>query len=419
MATSVREKRKQERRRASAKEWANKPDRQFEPTCIALKEGFEFVKWERPGTYKYDVMPYVVGEGNPDADQGFDFFERTYSCHRGLGAEGKSSYFCPAQNRADGAEEPCYPCVKIAREGNSMDQDLVASLRAKRRIMLNVKDVTDGKWEGKKTQVLDQPYGSAKRPFFGTMLKDVAQIEEYQDFWMPDSGLTMIVKVAEDSMGTGSKFMKATSIAFVPRKYNYADDVAEESCPLDDCIIVPDYDDMKNLLEMGGVKEEEPEKEEPTRGRQKEEEPEEPEEEGELEEGEEGTSERTAEELGLKVKQIVTYQQGKNELECEILKISGDGTSLTLEGPKGEIIKAVSPEDVEIVPVADEEEEKPKAKANKVCKDKEEPEDDLPDPDAEEEEEEEETEDPFGDEETEEEPEEDDPPPKRTGGKRR
>jgi hypothetical protein len=354
MAVATRkEKAKKERRRASAAEWANKPDKQFEPTCIKLPEGFEFVKWKEEGRYKYDVMPYVVGKGNPDCDEGYDFFERTYSCHGGLGVEGKSTYFCPAKSRAEGEQEPCYPCQKIQRDGGHMDKELVASIRDKRRIMVNVKDVTDGNHEGKKTMVLVQPFGSTKHPFFGQMLKDATQVEAYQDFWNPSGGMTMEVKVVQDSMGENRKFMKISSLVFVPRKYDYDSDVADDSCCLDDCIIHPDYDEMQNLLEMGGFKpnEQSGKKEETTqrRGRKEEETKTEP------DDDDVPSKERTAKDAGLKIGQFVIYK-GK---ECQIIKISGDGTSLTLEDVEGNAIKAISPDKVNKVPVADDNNELP------------------------------------------------------------
>ena len=45
--------------------------------------------------------------------------------------------------------------------------------------------------------------------------------------------------------------------------------------------------------------------------------------------------------------------------KCEVMKVSGDGTSLTLEDDEGDTYKAVAPEDVKMIPkdTDDEEEE--------------------------------------------------------------
>jgi hypothetical protein len=55
--------------------------------------------------------------------------------------------------------------------------------------------------------------------------------------------------------------------------------------------------------------------------------------------------------MGLKTGDLVTYE-GK---EHEILRISGDGTSLTLEDERGREIKAVAPSECTLIKVQDDE----------------------------------------------------------------
>jgi hypothetical protein len=246
MATS-RERERREGQRAMAQKWAKQRERVFEATSVKLPEGVKFWKPDKPGIYKLDVIPYVVGVGNPNCDEGMVYFERTYHCHRGLGPDGKSTYLCNKWTFKD----KCYPCDWILKEGGSADRDFVQKLRVQDRLLMNVFDVSTGvpKQLGRENlQVLDQPYGSEKHPNFGQILKDKIQtLDDYADFAELDGGWTLVCKVIEDSF-PGGKFLKVSNIEFVKRKYKYPEKLVSKAVTLDDCLIQKTYEEMKAVF---------------------------------------------------------------------------------------------------------------------------------------------------------------------------
>ncbi len=363
MATTRREKVKQERRKSSAKAWAEKQDRTFEVTSIQLPEGVEFWKAEKEGFYKLDVIPFLTGRGNPNADEGMEHFERTYHVHRGMGLQGFSSYCCSVRC----FKKRCYVCDWINREGGNADQELVKRLRPQDRMLMNVVDVTSKESKEKGIQVLDQPFGSSKHPSFGQVLKDKIQsVEEYENFSDLEKGYTLQIKVVEDCLPGGKPFMKVTSIEMITRKYQYDEDMIDKAICLDECPIEKSYEELKKILLQ------EPDEEEPT---DKEEEPEE-------KEAPPRSRKKlpTADELNLKKGDRVEHAEFG---ECEIVKVSGDGTSLSLLDEDNERHDAVGPDEVELLEDSEleEEEEAPKkpGKLSSKHKDEETEDDDLPD----------------------------------------
>ena len=449
MATR-REKEKQKARRTSAAEWADKQEAGFDPTGIKLPEGVKFFQIKRAGTYRLDFIPYNVGEGNPQADPGFQHPERTYYAHWVPGMDGKSKlYVCSAST----FKKRCAVCDWVMRNRDA-DPKLLEQLKIKLRQLWNVIDLDDPK---KEIQVYDAPYWKS----FGEMFKDAIRVhKKYNCVFEPEEGMTVQLTTKDNKSGFG-KFAIAR-VDIVPRDEQYDESIIDKAVVLDDCLIEPNYKELMALLEGTGDEEEattngkargkaqdpdedddeDDDEESPqTKGKKKakaeeeeedNEEDEDPEMEDEDDEEEEkpaakkkphanGKKEKTAKELGLKVGMEVEY----DGMECEILKVSGDGTSLTLEDENGKKHMGVNPNEVEagLVDEEDEEDEKPAKKSSKKAAPKDEDDDDEDDSDDDDDgdEEDSEMEDDEDDEESLEDDEDDDEEeaPRKKAGKKR
>jgi hypothetical protein len=443
----------QKAKKASARKWAEDQNK-FEPTCIKLPEGKAFAKLEgdRRGFCDMDILDYEVGWGNPRADEGMLHFEREYWQHRIPGLDGKSRpYICPLRTFEKIAKENGFRirCASCEKMNSTANQELAASLKPQLRHIFNI--VKLGQKE-KTVEILDQPHGSNKHPFFGQLLQNkMLAAEEYENFsthTKGEGGKTLHVQVIEDSFEGGNKFQKPVNIEMIPRKEDYDDDFASELVVLEDCLMVTRprgledkslseftqedwdacYEEMGMLLNGVGVpkkKEENGEEDEGSNDRtwkeygedeRKKEEKEEDEEEDEAP-AKNGNGKRliTAKEKGLKVGMMVTHKK-YGDL-CKITNISKDGTSLTIEDDDdGDEHKAIGVAEVTKTPVKedmDEEEEKPKAGKKTPV-----PDDEDDDMDDEDEDEDEEDDDNWDDESDSSDEEEEEPtPPKKRGKK--
>lgn len=257
-----REKEQSKLRIASAREWAEKQTRGFEPTSVKLPDGVNFFKLERAGLYKIDALLYKVGKGNPSADEGMYNFGRLYYVHRGLGPDGKDSYQCFAKTFAKKYPQKvcrCYVCDWLVRNGKTADEEFVKRLRAQTRLLMNVINVGDRekKADGA-VEVFDASFGSTKHPNFGALLEaKLKAVEDYDRFPYPEGGFTLQLTVVEDSW-PGGKFFKVTNIEMLPRKYDYPLEMLEKCVCLDDCLVETPYDKLKKIMEQ------DPEQEEPS-----------------------------------------------------------------------------------------------------------------------------------------------------------
>lgn len=384
MSESRREKEKKKIRKADAKQWADKQDSSWEPTSVKLPEGTPFLTI-RPGIMKIDVLDYIAGKGNVAADEGFAHFERRYFAHKIPMPNGKSKpYLCLWET----FKKPCPVCQWM--QENQDKEEIVKNLRPQQRHLFNVIDVTDETERKKGIQIFDTTFGSVKYPAFGKLLKDKIQMTspKYDNFSDPENGFTVVLKIEEDKM-PGFKFNRVTNLDMIDRKSQYDDEMIHKTVCLDKTLMEFSFEELERILlqkqaEEPDKKEEERNEAAPAPAKALSKKVEEDEEEDEPKakaappapaKKSSSTKEKTAEECGLKRTDYVTF---KGE-ECEIIKISGDGTSLTLENEDGEIRSAVGPEEVTKVKTKediDEDDDKPaKVKASSAKKVVDEPDD--------------------------------------------
>ena len=346
---------KRQRQKVSAKGWADTPDSGFVMTCLKLPDGIELFTPKKEGIYRLDVIPYEVPKTclagpNPNAHPGELHYERTYFIHRGIGVDEKN-YVCPNKT----AGKPC-PICEYRREqmqSRNGDEDVVKALSPKQRQLWNVIDREE---DDETIRVWDISFHN-----FGKQLKreirDADEDDGYEYFADPEDGLTLRVGLDETSFAGSKPFLQAGTINFKVRKNSLSDEIMDAAQPLDSLLTVLDYDKLKSIfLQEEGVVDDKDDKED------EDDEPEEkPKKRTQRKKKEEPKEElTTADDAGISKGDDVLYEGGI----CTVIKVSGDGTSLTLMDSDDELIRAVSPGDVKPA----EEQEKPKTKKSSTKK---------------------------------------------------
>lgn len=390
----------------SAREWA-KYHESFGRTSLKIPEGVSMFAIKKPGVYKVDIIPYVVGKGNPSAQQGKIYWQRTYFNHRNVGPN-QNAYACPAKT----AGLKCPICEDVTQQFNNVDPSLsereiksekqrIGQLAAKERQLFNVIDL-DNPDPG--IQIWETSYH-----LFGRLLKDrldnLDVDEDYDYFHHPVRGYTLRLTASEETAGT-IRFCKVSAIDFKPRKEPYKMDIIRDAYCLDELPKVLSYDELSRIYlgeldedsnpgkgddngqrstgRMSFTKtksEEQPVKGSPRRFTDEDEDkpaprtratakaPAEQEDDNKEDTSPVKGQPKTAQEAGIKDGALVYY----NGLECEVIHISRDGTSVRVEDNDGQEYHAVAPHQLKLrtppPPAKDEELPKAKVKASSIDED--------------------------------------------------
>ncbi len=384
MAVSRREKEKKEIRYASAMDRAEKHEKEFEPTALNIPEGCKLFRFKKDGTYRLDILPYLVQTGsetpggNPYVDEGFYAYERTYYTHRVPTPEGERRYCCLAKT----FKKKCPMCEWLniqARKGMTWDDR--KQMDCKEAQLFNVIDLDDPKAG---IQVFAFNWWQ-----FGKVIDAKAKAKErYREFYSLKGGYTIEVTVEE---GTFNKKTTYTPISFeFEKREDYENDILEKVFDLDTMPKKLTYEEFSKIVNEGEVSDEKTNGEAPkpsakSKAKVKDEEEDEEDDDTEDEDDEKETpvkptkgkvKEKTAKECGIKVGDYVTHPKLG---ECKVVKISPDGTSLTVEDEEDDVQSGVAPEDCKLVAVKGKTPEKP-TKGGKPAKGK------KPDPDEDEDE---------------------------------
>lgn len=223
---------------ASAKERIEKHESGYNPTAVKLPKDTDRLLFDKKGKYVFDIIPYVVGKGNPFADEGALWCERTYHVHKNIGPN-NDSYCCLAKT----FHKKCPICEERARlQRSGGDPELIKSLKPSERQLWNVKDLND---EGK-MKVLDQSnflFGELIDAKVGAADDD----DHYENYFHLEGGYTLKVTVDQDSFG-GRTFFKATNIEMKARKGDYDEDIVKETVCLDECLVELSYEKLKSIF---------------------------------------------------------------------------------------------------------------------------------------------------------------------------
>ena len=234
------EKRNKRSTASAAKKRAETHKTGFDNTAFEIPDDVKLFALKSDKAVRLDIIPYEVGEGNPWADKGQLYYERTYWVHRGIGVD-QTSYVCPAKTCGD----PCPICehrAKLVKDPDA-DEDLIKDLALKERQLFNV---INTKEKNKGVQIWEISFH-----LFGKRLdKEIQNSDEddgYEKFAELEGGFTLKCGVDEKSFG-GRSFYEVSSINFKPREDDYDEDILEQTTCLDDILIIKDYDELKEIF---------------------------------------------------------------------------------------------------------------------------------------------------------------------------
>lgn len=294
-------------------------------TSLSIPEGVDLFQPKGGKAYRIDLVPYKVGEGNKYADPGEWYYERTFWVHR-IGPN-NSAYVCPAKT----FDQPCPVCeyrAKLLRDPDADQKAVDAKWRDKERQLFLVRDRDD---ESKGVQLWEFSHFC-----FGALLdkliKDAEEDEDYvRNFDDPEGGACLKVSFNDEKV-SGYSFAKAYSIQFKPRSSGLPDELLDHGICLDDLVKVESYDKLKEIMFQA-------------------------------ETGDEEKSTATADEAGIEVGDYVQHEKLGGPLK--VVRISRDGTSLTLEDEDGDEYKAIGVAEVETLDDVTEEELPKKSKSSR------------------------------------------------------
>lgn len=361
-----------DRPRLSAKRWAETADSGFTPTVVKLPEGVNFFGPKKAGTFRLEIIPYEVpanskGGQNPNAQPGELHYERTYFSHRGIGAD-ERSYVCLAKT----AGRPCPICEhrKELMRDRDADEDLIKALAPKQRQLWNVYDHAE---PDKGVQIWDVSFH-----LFGRQLKAAINNADEDDGWEyfadPQDGLTLRVGMEEKSFA-GNSFLECATVGFKARREPLSDEILDAAQPLDDLLILLDYEKLKSIfLQEEGVEHPADDDDEPAPKKERKQSKPSDDDEPPPKKGKNPPKEEpkiepkpvTAADLGIGKGDDCRYA-GKN---WTIIKVTDDGLTVTLSNDDDEVRKGIKVADLkppagqdEIAPKKDEDEKPSKQKA--------------------------------------------------------
>lgn len=233
--------------RRSTRELARKRSEQVRNAdygYLKLPEGAKMLKLDKEGVKRLDIIPYdIKTDGNPSADIGDLYFERTFWIHKNQGPDENENFICPKKT----AGLPCPVCdlyKKMSKDADADKEEIKLHI-PKERQLWNVIDLKDPE----KIKIFDMSYH-----LFGKLLdkriKGRDADEDFDAFAELQDGFTLKVDFEEKRFGKAI-FYDAISIDFKNRADDYEDDIINEAFDLDSMFIILSE---KEILEiMNGI----------------------------------------------------------------------------------------------------------------------------------------------------------------------
>lgn len=331
---------RREARQSTARRRAAQRGSGYATTLFNMPEGLGFWKLEK-GIQLIDIIPYTVGEGNPYADPGELHFERTFYTYNKIGAD-EQRYVAPAKtvNRRDFIQE----WVSEKSKDPKADQEMLKGLAPKERQIFLIYDRKDPQ---KGLQLFEFSFHKFGK-LLDTRTSTCPDGSGWDLFYYPDEdGFSLSLTVTD----TGTYGLEVTAIDFFPRKTPIPDEIVNHNICLDDILNILSYEELKARFLMLSTEDvgKESGSSEP-RVQQRSEEPAKrlPSEPAPEPKKKEPPPKKvaTAMDSGINRGDSVRYK-GR---DFEVIKISPDGTSLTLMDSEGEVEKAIGVD--EVTPVA-------------------------------------------------------------------
>ena len=229
----------------TARERMEKLDTAGSSSYLKLPQDTRFFEPQK-GKNIIDILGYEVGAGNPVADEGSLYYERTFWIHRNIGVNG-DRVICSAKTFG----RKCAVCEERDRlrrdgDGDAQSEQLVLELAPKERQVFNVFDAKKADngvtiWE-------------ISAHLFGKKLDEEIDGAEEEDAWelfhtYGEDGKTLRVNMVEDSFG-GNTFLRAGSIHFVDRRTELdEEEMLEQAINLDEILVDHGYDKVKAMID--------------------------------------------------------------------------------------------------------------------------------------------------------------------------
>lgn len=236
----VTKRKSREARRAGSKKRDAMLAARNEWTSMKIPEGVNM--WKPKATsYRIDIVPFIVGKGNPCAEPGESYYERTFFLHYGIGPN-NNAYVC--LNKTYG--KPCPICeykAKLALDPDTTKKQLSALTAKERQLWL----VYDRKDPDSGIQLWEVANWN-----FGALLDDRRQFAEADEphisaFDDENAGSVLKVCFSEETGPNGS-YIKAKIIDFKSRPDGLPEKLLDHGICLDDLLKEMPYDELKSIF---------------------------------------------------------------------------------------------------------------------------------------------------------------------------
>lgn len=196
----------------------------------------------KEGKNEIDIIPYIIATNNhpQGRSKGKLDYKLDIWVHRFVG-EQEGSFVCPKET----FNNPCPICEEIKKMINSQEyswkDDEIKSLRAKRRVVYNVLDLSEDK---PKIKLFDMNH-------FEFQKEIIEEAENGEDGFVPfadlEEGKTIVFRGSEREGKDFKKSFKPKGFKFLDRD-SYDEDILKEAYPLDAMLIIASYEEIKEAL---------------------------------------------------------------------------------------------------------------------------------------------------------------------------
>jgi hypothetical protein len=228
-----------QQQRLSARSWAeNSDDRGGSSTYLKLPPGVPaFSPNQDRFPYNLSIIPYTVGQHNPNAPAGSMWYEYSFFVHRKIGAD-ESDYICMART----FNKACSVCEYLkGKQGTDHPWP-------KHRQLWDLYDLTDNSSAAMGLQVWDFSYHLFGKQLKERILKSPPHMG-YEYFADPSSGLNLATGFKAKAFGSAT-FYEASSIDFTPRG-PVPPQVLAQAIQLEGLIIPIEYDALRQIFYDG------------------------------------------------------------------------------------------------------------------------------------------------------------------------
>jgi hypothetical protein len=209
---------------------------------LNVPDNMDFLETKDKKRYKIDILPFNVTSNNHpdrdvyDEDDPWDYKLDVW-VHKRIGP-GDGNYVCLAKNY----NKPCPICEEMDKlKKEEADEDDIKALKPKRRCIYNVYDHND-----ENVKLFDSSHY-----LFEKELIDEAYSQgdgEYIPFCdESEDGYSVKFRGAEEDLG-GNTFVKFKSFSFEKREEEIDEEILKQAVSLDSILIIPTYEELKNVL---------------------------------------------------------------------------------------------------------------------------------------------------------------------------